>query len=169
MRRIMVDRTELLTMREQGMTNNEIAESLGIDRSTVYNYIGGMPEELKRKSRSASHKLKTLNEAKAIERAKFDSMVPNYETEVLTKRIKANNITIDMNCKSGSCNVSVSFESNNQVRTESYAIGFEFVSGLINALKIIREEINQNATIRKQTNIDSDHYADCILCGSSCM
>ena len=115
MRRIMVDRTELLTMREQGMTNNEIAESLGIDRSTVYNYIGGMPEELKRKSRSASYKLKTLNEAKAIERAKFDAMVPNYETEVLTKRIKANNITIDMNCKSGSCNVSVSFESNNQV------------------------------------------------------
>ena len=56
MRRIMVDRTELLTMREQGMTNNEIAESLGIDRSTVYNYIGGMPEELKRKSRSASYK-----------------------------------------------------------------------------------------------------------------
>ena len=149
MRRIMVDKTELLTMREQGMTNNEIAESLGIDRSTVYNYIGGMPEELKRKSRSASHKLKTLNEAKAIERAKFDAMVPNYETEVLTKRIKANNITIDMNCKSGSCNVSVSFESNNQVRTESYAIGFEFVSGLINALKIVREEINQNATNRK--------------------
>ena len=64
MRRIMVDRTELLTMREQGMTNNEIAESLGIDRSTVYNYIGGMPEELKRKSRSAAYKLKTLNEAK---------------------------------------------------------------------------------------------------------
>ena len=54
-----------------------------------------------------------------------------------------------MNCKSGSCNVAVSFESNNQVRTESYAIGFEFVSGLINALKIVREEINQNATNRK--------------------
>ena len=102
MRRIMVSKTELLTMREQGMTNNEIAESLGIDRSTVYNYIGGMPEELKRKSRSASHKLKTLNEAKAIERAKFDSMVPQYGTEGLTKRIKANNITIAMNCKSGS-------------------------------------------------------------------
>lgn len=97
MRRIMVDRTELLTMREQGMTNNEIAESLDIDRSMVYNYIGGMPEELKRKSRSAAYKLKTLNEAKAIERAKFDSIVPQYESEVLTKRIKANNITIDMN------------------------------------------------------------------------
>ena len=149
MKRIMVDRTELLTMREQGMTNNEIAESLGIDRSTVYNYIGGMPEELKRKSRSATYKLKTLNEAKAIERAKFDSMVPQYESEVLTKRIKVNNITIDMNCKSGSCNVAVSFESNGQIRTESYAIGFEFVSGLINALKIVREEINQNATNRK--------------------
>ena len=90
MRRIMVDRTELLTMREQGMTNNEIAESLGVDRSTVYNYIGGMSEELKRKSRSAAYKLKTLNEVKAIEKAKFDSMVPQYESEVLTKRIKAN-------------------------------------------------------------------------------
>ena len=85
MRRIMVDKTELLTMREQGMTNNEIAKSLGIDRSTVYNYIGGMPEELKRKSRSSSYKLKTLNEAKAIERAKFDAMVPNYETEILSE------------------------------------------------------------------------------------
>jgi len=145
----MVDKTELLTMREQGMTNNEIAECLGIDRSTVYNYLGGMPEELRRKSRSASHKLKTLNETKAIEKAKFDAMVPQYETEVLTKRIKANNITIDMNCKSSSCNIVVSFESNGQIRTESYAIGFEFVSGLINALKIVREEINQNATNRK--------------------
>lgn len=149
MRRIMVDKTELLTMREQGMTNNEIAESLGIDRSTVYNYIGGMPEKLKKKSRSTSYKLKTLNEDKAIEKAKFDAMVLQYESEVLTKRIKANNITIDMNCKSGSCNIAVSFESNGQIRTESYAIGFEFVSGLINALKIVREEINKNATIRK--------------------
>lgn len=149
MRRIMVDKTELLTMREQGMTNNEIAECLGIDRSTVYNYLGGMPEELRRKSRSSAYKLKTLNEAKAIEKAKFDAMVPQYETEVLTKRIKANNITIDMNCKSSSCNIAVSFESNGQIRTESYAVGFEFVSGLINALKIVREEINQNAANRK--------------------
>ena len=145
----MVDKTELLTMREQGMTNNEIAESLGIDRSTVYNYIGGMPEELKRKSRSASYKLKTLNEAKAIERAKFDAMVPQYDVEVLTERIKANNITIDINRKSASCNIAVSFERNGGIRTESYAVGFEFVSGLINALKIVREEINKNAANRK--------------------
>ena len=144
MKRIQVDKTELLTMRESGMTNSEIANALEIDRSTVYNYIGSMPKELKYKSRC-----KTYSQAKQIERNKFDNVIPQYDVEVLTERIKANNITIDINRKSTSCNIAVSFESNGGIRTESYAVGFEFISGLINALKIVREEINQNATNRK--------------------
>lgn len=55
MRRIMVDRTELLTMRESGMTNSEIANALEIDKSTVYNYIGPMPKELKYKTRCKTY------------------------------------------------------------------------------------------------------------------
>lgn len=107
MKRIQVDKTELLTMRESGMTNLEIANALEIDRSTVYNYIGAMPKELKYKTRC-----KTYSQAKQIERNKFDNVIPQYDVEVLTERIKANNITIDINRKATSCNIAVSFENN---------------------------------------------------------
>lgn len=131
-------------MRESGMTNSEIAQTLEINKSTVYKYIGAMPNELKNKA-----KCKAYFQAKQIERNKFDNIVPQYDVEVLTERIKANNITIDINRKSTSCNIAVSFESNGQIRTESYAIGFEFVSGLINALKIVKKKINKDAKNRK--------------------
>lgn len=149
MRRIMVSKTELLTMREQGMTNNEIANSLGIDRSTVYNYIGKMPDELKKKSISNKRNLKSIEKAKEIERKRFDSVIPNYDIEVLTERITANGVTVDINRKSHSCNIAVSFKNGEVIRTESYAVGFEFIPGLINALKIIREEINRDSKFCK--------------------
>lgn len=47
-----MSRTELLAMREKGMTNREIANALSCSNSTIYNLIGAMPKELRRSAMS---------------------------------------------------------------------------------------------------------------------
>ena len=44
-----INRSELERMRESGMTNQDIANSLEISVSTVYRYIGAQPPQLRRK------------------------------------------------------------------------------------------------------------------------
>lgn len=44
---------ELLTMRDSGMTNAEIAKSLDTTPATIRNYIGKQPAELRKKKRNA--------------------------------------------------------------------------------------------------------------------
>lgn len=46
-----IDRTELLAMREQGMSNQEIAKSLAVSYTTIFNLIGRQPKELTDASR----------------------------------------------------------------------------------------------------------------------
>lgn len=42
-----MDISELQTMRQNGMTNRQIAENLGISQNTVYRYIGKQPAMLR--------------------------------------------------------------------------------------------------------------------------
>lgn len=44
-----MDKTTLLKMRDDGMTNAEIAVSLGCSKQTIYNLIGSMPPEMRRR------------------------------------------------------------------------------------------------------------------------
>ena len=46
-----MDKTELLKMREDGMTNAQIASALGCSQCSIYNLIGKQPEEMTRASR----------------------------------------------------------------------------------------------------------------------
>lgn len=46
-----MDKTELLKMREDGMTNKQIANALGCSQCSIYNLIGKQPEEMTRASR----------------------------------------------------------------------------------------------------------------------
>lgn len=41
-----MDRGELLAMREQGMSNREIADSLAVSYQTIYRLIGKQPQEM---------------------------------------------------------------------------------------------------------------------------
>lgn len=42
-----MDITELQTMRQNGMTNRQIAENLGVSQNTVYRYLGKQPAMLR--------------------------------------------------------------------------------------------------------------------------
>ena len=44
-----LDRSELEYMREGGMTNQDIANALGVSLSTIYRYIGAQPQGFRRK------------------------------------------------------------------------------------------------------------------------
>lgn len=48
-----MDKTQLLSMREQGMSNAEIALAVGVSKPTIYRMLGKQPEEIT-KARNAS-------------------------------------------------------------------------------------------------------------------
>lgn len=81
-----MDKTTLLKTRDDGMTNAEIAVSLGCSKQTIYNLIGPMPPEMRRRifQENGAHNLKTNRERArggyTVER-KAPSMMPQREEE----------------------------------------------------------------------------------------
>lgn len=58
-----MDRSELLAMREQGMSNREIADSVAVSYQTIYKLIGKQPQEMNaytRRCGKASPKLHAM-------------------------------------------------------------------------------------------------------------
>lgn len=54
-----LSKTELNTMRDNGMSNAEIARSLGCSPASVYNLIGAQPKEITRRSCQESARART--------------------------------------------------------------------------------------------------------------
>lgn len=81
-----MDKTTLLKMRDDGMTNAEIAVSLGCSKQTIYNLIGSMPPEMRRRifQENGANNLKAAKERReggyTVER-KAPSMMPQREAE----------------------------------------------------------------------------------------
>lgn len=50
-----MDKTQLLNMREQGMSNEEIANAVGCGYQTIYRAIGKQPPEITKRRLSDSH------------------------------------------------------------------------------------------------------------------
>ena len=50
--------TELMYMRDQGMSNREIAKALDVCNSTIHRWIGKQPEEMTRRNRIEGNKLR---------------------------------------------------------------------------------------------------------------
>lgn len=49
-----VSQSEMLTMRDEGMSNEEIASHLGVSYQTVLRYIGKQPKSIKRSPREGT-------------------------------------------------------------------------------------------------------------------
>lgn len=81
-----MDKTTLLKMRDDGMTNAEIAVSLGCSKQTIYNLIGSMPPEMRRRifQENGANNMKAAKERReggyTVER-KAPSMMPQREAE----------------------------------------------------------------------------------------
>ena len=81
-----MDKTTLLKMRDDGMTNAEIAVSLGCSKQTIYNIIGPMPAEMRKRifRENGTRNLKATKERReggyTVER-KAPSMMPQREAE----------------------------------------------------------------------------------------
>ena len=79
-----MDKTTLLKMREDGMTNAEIAVSLGCSKQTIYNIIGPMPAEMRKRifRENGTRNLKAAKERReggyTVER-KMQSYMPKSE------------------------------------------------------------------------------------------
>ena len=63
-----LDRVELLRMRENGMSNAEIATSLGCSNSSVYKLIGAQPKEMTLANRREGRRMDGTPEARTITR-----------------------------------------------------------------------------------------------------
>lgn len=72
---------EMLTMRECGLCNAEIAKRLDTTPATIYKYIGKQPKELNRPSGWAGHRAK--QEAEALERQRKEEAEARKKADAL--------------------------------------------------------------------------------------
>ncbi len=122
---------ELMTMREeQGMSNQDIADALGVNVQTIYNYIGKMPKEL--------YKPRTRKEPAVPAPGKVEEPAPEACLVVQNRTIELHGLenTYIIDSKKGEVLVNMSDES-------GMIINFDKLPALVNELRAIQRKISE--------------------------
>ena len=97
---------EMLKMREQGMTNHDIAKSLGCNYVTILKYIGKQPKGLDRIAAFTEEPAKPIPEVPNGKRWK-----PNLKVEHETVSAYGITAEIDYSCESVKTAIDISFSA----------------------------------------------------------